>query len=694
MVEFGTGYRMPMDREYGHTEIAHHRDEATPNNKSTNDIGVGIKDIGFSLGLGPVPNVPAIGAKLRAGSKTAELTFMGAGKGSGQQQTPEYYGKMQRQALSELRKANEVNFTTHASVGIQGLAGMDQSGNFSKANKNFSVQEIKRAIDFAADVAAGGPVVLHTGEFQRPIVDANWNRKGDYAGKFRMFEGEEEAASYRVVDNRSGAVMQEARKSRKVAKPVWNTAETGKEYYDGGVKKVAKGEYDERGRIIYLDYDNKRINDERRVPKYNPEEGKFEVTQMGWEDLEKEAKQMTMRAKEEYKEWINAGRPDIEKLPEGHKLKEKFKESYWVRFFNNEVKENEIEVKPEEAYIISTLETNAATSRGYAIYYSGNFQGMIDQKRQIQEALEKAKDANEAEKMQLRNAMKEVDRQISYARESSASQWAQAKEAEETIRHVQSAETYALKESYDAYAQAGMHAWEQTRKLGKKAEKPIAIAMENLFPESYGAHPDEIINLVENSRKAMARKLMERGKISEEEARKTASKHIVATIDTGHMNMWKKYWVGDNKKTIEQNDEDFKKWMVGKMGEMAKKGIVGHIHLVDNYGYQDDHLAPGEGNAPVREMIKVLKENGYKGEMIFEPGADWTTDVSGFHGVMKTWRYFGSPVYGAGSGPGISGKSWGNVGYSHFGSNQPPYFVFGGYSPSEEWTLWSGVPLE
>ncbi|MEK6809042.1 MAG: hypothetical protein AABY40_00035, partial [Nanoarchaeota archaeon] len=117
MVEFGTGYMMPMDREYGHHAHAHDHSnaQASPSNNSTNDVGVGIKDLGMSLALGPVPNVPAVGAKLRAGMKTMEIGFTGSGKGTGQSQTPEYYGKAQRQALEEIGKANEVNFTTHAS---------------------------------------------------------------------------------------------------------------------------------------------------------------------------------------------------------------------------------------------------------------------------------------------------------------------------------------------------------------------------------------------------------------------------------------------------------------------------------------------------------------------------------------------------------------------------------------------------
>jgi len=56
---------------------------------------------------------------------------------------------------------------------------------------------------------------------------------------------------------------------------------------------------------------------------------------------------------------------------------------------------------------------------------------------------------------------------------------------------------------------------------------------------------------------------------------------------------------------------------------------------------------------------------------------------------------FGSSIYGSGMGGApVRERSWGNVQDSYFGRPEPPYFVFGAYSPSEDWTLWSGVKVE
>jgi hypothetical protein len=707
---FNTGYQTPMDREYGH-HGADQQGSKSPQATSTNDVGVGMGDFGMSMGLGPVPNVHAVQAKVRPGSKTVEFVFTGSGKGSGQGQTPGMYGEKQRKALAEMGKANRVDFTTHATVGVYGLAGMDQQGNFSKQSKDMAVQEIKRAVEFARDVAAGGPVVVHTGEFQRPIVDAEWNGKDEeWKGKFKMYEDEPERASYRVIDTRTGGLIQEARKNRKVARQVWNRYDKENEVWS---EKGGNSYIDDEGEEVkpgdYIDYYGNKLAMELRVPKYDKVEGKFMSEYLGWDDLEAEAKEMTKRAREVWKDWKNGDMSD-----------EDFAQSNWTRFKNAE-DESEIKVRAEEAYIITTLETNAANSRGWAYYYGADFSESVEELKKLEKALdfykklEETVDPEEKWKLKqnlggfaglvppdskfptqiLQERINQMQGKMKQGQEASASQWAQAQESEETIRHVESADTYARKEAADAYAQVGIKSMELSRNLEKqgKLKKPIAIAMENLFPETYGAHPDELIELVGKSREKMANLLVQRG-MSESEAENESKKHITSTLDTGHLNMWRKYWVGDKEKTLEQNDSEFNQWMLKKIGNMMDAGIIGHVHIDDNYGYHDDHLAPGEGNTPIKEMVELLKKKGYKGELIVEPGADYTTDVSGFHSVMKTWKMFGNQVYGSGSGVAPSQRNWGQVQYGWFGQNAPPYFSFGGYSPSEDWTLWSGVQME
>lgn len=709
MVEFSTGYANPMDRDYGEAHI---------DDNSTNDAGISpIRDIGFSVPLGiAAPNVQGVAAKIRTGARIIEIQFPGAGRSQRGAQTPGVYGHMQRTALEELSRANRVEFTTHASFSVMGLAGMDQQGNFSRQNKKFALDEIKRAIEFAADVARGGNVTIHTGEFQRPISEEPWAVDPE-TGKhiFKNYADEPERATIKVVDERNGQIAAQVRKNQKVARPVWLAAKPDETYYDEeGREQTAR-----EGEVVYIDYDRKRVERmEKRVPDFDPATGRFKVEYWDWERFRREARERTEEARRFWQK--NKDKPDA------------FEGTFFWQF-KDAKSENDIVVAPEEAYVQATLETNAANAKGWALYYGGDFTKELEQVNKLKKARELYEKIEEEAKKtgdewKLKHAigelrqwlpegiippeykfptelidftLKELNRKMEQSREASTSQEQQAADAYETMRHIQSQHKYALKEAYDSYAESGMYAMMNTKKLEKegKLKQPIFVAMEHIFPESYGGHPDELIDLVEGGRRVMAEKLKQQG-YAEEEARKLAETHIKGHLDTGHINMWRKYWVTDPKISPEENEKRFNGWLLGKVEEMAKMQMIGSVHLTDNFGYHDEHLSPGQGNTPVVEMIKTLKKHGFKGALIVEPGADATTDLSDFHGLMKTWRLFGSSIYGVGLGGGGGGRepgrqrAWGEVQYSYFGQTEPPYFVFGRYSPSEDWTLWSGVPME
>jgi sugar phosphate isomerase/epimerase len=705
MVQFGSGYNMPMDRDFDdHDHGDHNHDHgfaADPDATSTKDVGIGMGDLGISMGLGPIPNVHAINAKLRPGSKKVELVFTGFGKGSGQGQTPGQYGFKQRQALVELGKANKVDFTTHSTVGVMGLAGMDRSGNFSRESQDASLQEVKRAIEFAADVGKGGPIVVHTGEFQR-------STSPKLSGNFELYSGESEEQMFTVIDTRTGGVIAKERKNRNVVRPVWLKAD--KDMLDKGIKK---GDY--------IDYFDKKVTDlANRVPVYNKKTGEFETEKMIWEDVEDEAKRLTADARRTWEDWKARGGDSDDK---------EFKKSFWTRFGTKEIEDaSDIRVTPEEAWVIQGFQTSMANAVGWAKYQSKDFE-------ELRETISRLKKELPGAKLSYENALKtgnpdalnklkkvlpsrleslgikpevkfeheliedqilQMKRQLEQSQQSASSQMAQAENSAEQIRNIQDGDTYAIKEAAKAYAKAGIFAMRQSDRLEEKGhlKKPLAIALENLFPGSYGAHPEELMELVSHSRKTMVQELTKTKEegggygYSQEKAAKIAKAHITTTLDTGHLNMWRKHWKTDPEKTIKENDEDYDKWMIKMVEKMAKKDMIGHVHIDDNYGYHDDHLAPGEGNTPIKKMLEVMKKNGYKGEMIVEPGADYYTDQNGFNSVEKTWRHLGIQM-------GKTGRNWAQISNYWAGQNAPPYFMFGNMAPNpEEWRLWSGVPLE
>jgi len=643
---FNTAYYHPMDKEYKEAPLE----------------GFGVKDIGMSVPLGiSAGDVQGVNAKIRSGAGNIEIQFSGAGRGQRQQQTPGMYGKEQRQALEELRRVNEVNLTTHATFQVGGLAGQDQQGNFNEEQRKFAVDEIKRAVEFAADTAKGGSVVVHTGEFTRPISEEPWAEKG---ALFRGYEKEPEMALLRVVDVRDGRVHNIARKNQIVVRPKYKQADHDHDFIDrfGEAHRVKKGDY--------LDMEGRPTEDPfEKVPVYKPD-GTFETITKRWGDFEKEAD-----------EW-NAKHPD--------KI-----------------------LTPEEVFYRSHIENNIARSKGMALYYSQNYEEYNKDREKLIKALEfysKLEEGMPEEEMWkikktigrefyglvppdikkptefLREQLANTERYIKHTHESAASFEAEAEQQQKDLNFIKPVEKYALEKSYDSYADAGIYAMEVTEK--KHLAKPLLVTMENIFPEQYGSHPNELKELVNQSREMMIKKLVEQKGYSESEAKAKANTHIKATLDTGHINTWRKYYQG--------TDQQFKDWLLKQTEELAKDNIVGNVHLSDNFGYQDDHLAPGQGTAPVKEIMQILKKHGYKGPMTVEPGADASTDLSDFHGLMKTWRYFGSPIYGIGAPARFGGppRSWDQVQYGYFGRTYPPYFIFGAYSPSNEWTLWSQVPME
>jgi len=627
------GYNSPMDRNYD-----------VKNGEPEEKI-LGVKEVGIAMAMGiGARNIPEITSKIRAGASSLEIQFMGAGRGSQQGETPGMFGKYHRQALRELSKANDINLTTHASVGIPGLAGQDQQGNFSDEQRKMALDEVNRAIEFAAETALGGSVVIHTGEFQRPISEEPWAEEGK---KFRGFEEEPDKAVIRVVNKKTGQVLTQIRKNEEVSRPVWLKNKNGE----------------------YTNYDGDVVSRAERIPVFNREKGIFEVEDKGWDSFVEEAKEMTEEKRKEKGEKFDEERDTV---------------------------------TPEEAFLIATTEGQARIARGWALNYSEGLNKEFDLLKQLKEQKEilqeNLKTASGDDKWKITERLKEIEegrgrqepgikdleQSIKARREMVTGQLQQAEDQKRLGENVISAKKYAIERSTKGYALSGMHALEETKK--KNLEKPLFITMENIFPESYGGHPQELKKLVLDSRKEMVNMLKDKGK-SESEAKELAEKHIKATLDTGHLNLWRKYFKG--------NDKDFDKWLLNQTEDLAKSKIIGNVHLVDNFGYQDEHLPPGQGNTPVKEMIKILKKHGYKGAYTVECGSSATTDASYFHGLMKTWEYLGSPVYSMGAArDGLPPMQWQNVQHSYFGQTYPPSFVFGAYAPSNEWTLWSNVPME
>ncbi len=654
-------------------------------------INLGTAEIGTTTH--PMQNtLQSLKARVMEGVGRVELSFIGSGKGNSQAPTPESFDQWERQDMKELLTINDIKASVHAAVHTQSLAGFGERG-FSDAARNQALKEIKRAIDFAGDVTNGGAVVFHMSEWQRPIFESGKDplKKEGFKKEKIMFEGydtEQKDAVLYVVDERTGRVIDGLTRDTKVYEPVYKTIKDERPDLIG--KEVTITEYDENNNPVvrkhvvqpddWVSVDGRPIPRDtesvpllfERVPVFESDKTSFKIREKTWDDFVKEAE-----------EWNKT-----------HKKK----------------------LTPEEIYARTVLSNKVLQAKGSSLFHAMSYENDKRHLDEINKALEFWRKVEEASTPEERERLKRaasqqmrgqftvpeeespveylerqkklIEDRLRHTHAASASSDAQAVETIKLIEHLKPAEEYGLKKTADTIAKAALIAMETTKR--KKLENPLYIAPENYSQHFYGSHPDEMRRIIEESRKVMADRLLKEGRVkSRDEALNIAKQHIKATLDIGHMNMWRQYFDPKDEngnsiyKTYEERQKAFDKWLLSETEKLVKDGIVGHVHLADNFGYDDEHLTPGRGNVPMKEFLKKMEELGMK-DMIVEPGS-----FNALTTLPDTLSFLGSPIYSLHRGPRFN-----QIQRQHFGYNAPPFFIAGSYSPSNDWRPWSDVPLE
>lgn len=645
------GYYMPLQEGQG---LPGESPEAIP------EIGVSPKDIGVSAHPAQ-DQLQQVKARIFQGASRVELGFFGRGKGSfqGGNTTPEMYGKEERIDMRELAKINKVKLTTHATTGAGSLAGMGQQG-FDEHVREQALHEIERAVDFAADVTKGGAIVVHANEFPRAILP-EWGKEG-----FSAYKEEENRAVFHLVDRRSGQMVP-VRKNEIFYEPKYLDYKNPDGTEDNTAWLGIKGQRipkTTRDTTLLFERRPEVKFDENGVPTFTP-------NKVTWDEIERRA---------------------------------------------NELKKTDPMATPEKLFYQIQLENQIAQSRGASLFYGLRYKEVEHERDRIKDAFEFYKRLDEtlpeSEKWKIKQALgtrypflpqeivnprdwlkdqlEQTENSLRQMHQSSASADAQAEQTRETIRNLQPIKEYALGKTADTVARAAIYAWDKEKHLrqdvtkGEKMEKPLFVAVENYFPEVYGGHPDEIKEIVTTARKAMVDEIMKSpekfGVHDPGEAKRIADDHIKATWDTGHAFIWKKYFNG--------SDEEFKSWYLQKAKEWKEAGIMGHVHVSDNFGWEDEHVIPGQGIAPIKEFVSLIRDKVDKGEidLIVEPAHQ------DYRALLGGWRLFGSSIYGTAFG---KRDSWVDLERSYFGRTAPPYFLYGETAPDpESWTLWSGQRLE
>src|SRR3989344_4429044 len=596
--------------------------------------------IGISHGIGDVGE--GLKANIFRGLRTVELGFFGTGKGFRSQPTgsnPESFGTQEREDMRHLARINEVELSTHAAPDLGPLSGFD-GRQFSKEQKEGSLQEVRRALDFAAETARGGAVVVHigsrNGEFPRAIFEAD--------EQFLANPEERKRAPLNLVNEETGQVIQLPR-TLKLPEPVYSDPETKKNIVmeDGKIKYVYRDfEY----------YDEKAREEAKKEGKDTYDAGEYIYKQFRKKEQE--------LAHGESLRYMNIAQ-------EGKKQHDALQKVY-----------DNFKIKLEDGSNVEAVRTFVREQ----LQQRGIFPEKSIDREEFNTYLEKPE-------VFLQETIKQLENNYKSHEEIAISRGRDARQVEEEMKQVKPIQEYALGEIKDSLARAAIEAYRMEKSRG--LEQPLFISPENWSPESYGSHPKEYREVIIQSREEMANRLMHQEGMNKQQAQKIAEDHIRGTFDVGHLNFWRKYFQPSEaaKSDPKKIDEEFRKWIDKETEGLARDGVIGNVHLSDNFGYHDEHLAPGQGNAPIEKFAEKLEKYGYKGKYIGEPGGQ----KEGFYhtawtGALNTLR---SPIYRVGN----SYARWSDMEHSYFGNvPQSPGFLVGDIVPSKDWTLWSETPLE
>jgi hypothetical protein len=690
-MQFNTGYYQAMDR-YHVSVDPENEDLAEPitaEDKNQNNINLAPKNLG--IGANPFAHPrQSVNARLHDGASKMEISFFGQGKGNKDRFTPESIDKAEREDIRNLAKLNNAKISTHATVAVEGLAGFGKEG-FDERQRQVAMDEISKAIDFAAEATTGGAIVFHTGEWQRPISEQQFgvSNKGEFEG----FVSEKDKATIMVADEQTGQITA-VRKDHDVFEPEFHDVESFSKQQE--YEKNSNGDYvDKNGEIIfnYLGKDSEGIN------IYKDKTG-HKIYGDDW---------VNMRG-----EFIDPRDTDgwFERIPKWDKDKTNFKIGKRnFEYFENQAQRYKErygqDISPEELFFKSQLNNQVLQAKGGSLYHAKEYDHLKKTRDKLLEAykyyekldeslpeeekwrlLEKKetlgrfeiKPEYESIPKKLAEQIKHTEDQMRYIHEASASSDAQAKQAEDRIKKIKTVEEVGLSKTADSIANLAQKVWQKNQNKVDKDQEDLYLAPENWQTSMFGGHPEEMIKIVERSRKEFINK--NKNLMGEEKAKEAAKKVIKSTIDVGHLNVWRKHFKrneGEDDKTFNKR---FDNWLLKEIDKMHEKGILGHFHLADNFGYDDEHLTPGRGNAPIADFVKKLKDKGYD-DFIIEAGS--FNPVSALH---DTWSYFGTPVYSSHPRGSFRSKRHG-----HFAYKSTPLYIAGAYAPSNQFKNWTEVPL-
>lgn len=364
-------------------------------------------------------------------------------------------------------------------------------------------------------------------------------------------------------------------------------------------------------------------------------------------------------------------------------------------------------IAPEQLFMREQLQTQIDQARGWASTYRTYAQRTKKELEDAEQAYEDARKAGDQAKMQqLQRAIRDQKAKYDQEIDTIRSYEQQAAENKEKANYLVPIGKYAMERTTDSYAKLAIAARQETV-YNKNAKRDIYVGPEIGWPHAYGSHPSEFKNLIREARTKMTELLtsptiedpktkeekpnpyFEKG-MSRSEAEAAAKRHIKGCFDTGHFGMWFQHFKPELP--WHKRIEEFNKWYMEEVKDLAKGDEVGSIQLVNSMSGAHGHLPPGQGIFPVVETAKEFKKQGFKGFMVSEGHEEERFNEGRI--LVETWRAFNAP-FSSTYGPGVPAQGWRDFEGRYVGYQQSPRKMFGSYVPPfGEYKPWSEIPLE
>lgn len=280
----------------------------------------------------------------------------------------------------------------------------------------------------------------------------------------------------------------------------------------------------------------------------------------------------------------------------------------------------------------------------------------------------------------------------------------QAMRQQKEIDKTEPVSEFGKEKSVDSYSQTGIWAMQESEKnkYVQHGKGAIHVGPEMGWPQYYGSHPREWVELIKTSREEMVRKLTDKSSdyydpdVTKKEAEELAKKHIKGELDTSHMGMWLQSF--KTELPWDERVKEFKKWYKEQIEYLAeenkKHDLIGGIQVVDSASGAHGHLPPGQGvlGKDLFEYMKILKEEGgYEGDFTSEGHEEEKFGQGRI--LTKAWETLNAPISMSYIG-GRPAPMFRDVRNAHAMQGYASTGIFQSYVPSNDFTLWSQVPLE